>query len=80
MQIYANLETQSRAQYRRLVLDKEKPDCVIFVCWQFSPRDVASWVSSAANHAPLPILPFEGHIQTLNLPRLYYWMPNVAWN
>ncbi len=46
------------------VLNKGKPDCVIFMSRRFSHKDVASWVSSAANHTPLPILPFGGYIQT----------------
>ena len=66
-----------------LILNTDKPECASFICWRFSRKDVTSWVLSAAAHTPLPILPFEGYIQSksgLDISRLHSWMPDAIWN
>ncbi len=66
------------------VLNEAKQQCVTFICWQFSRKDVATWVSSAAAaaHTPLQNLHFEGYIQSnsgIELSRLHYWMKDEKW-
>ena len=71
-----------RGYIEKQISSENKPDCVTFVHWRFSRKDVAGWISHAAARPSLPDLPFEGYIQSesIGLNRLHRWLQDAIWS
>ena len=64
------------------VSTENRPDCISFVHWRFSRKDVAGWISHAAARTSLPDLSLEGYIQSesIDLYRLHRWLQDARWS